>query len=63
MSNMPNCRFQNTVQDVDACVDHIDDALDGAEQTARLAFIDMCVEVALEYGYLVDREVIRANGL
>jgi hypothetical protein len=52
MSNMGYCRFQNTVGDMEDCVDHLDDDLSEDEQEARREFISICVRVASDYGEL-----------
>ena len=46
MSNMGYCRFQNTVQDLDDCADHIeDDDLSDDEKRARARLIRICREI------------------
>lgn len=46
MSNMPYCRFENTVGDLEDCLDHIEDDLGGDEYEARDELIRICVEIA-----------------
>jgi len=59
MGNMGYCRFQNTTSDMDDCIEHIDDHdLSEEEQEARKDFIEKCVDVALDYGYEIDRPVV-----
>ena len=42
MSNMSYCRFQNTLEDVRDCYDHMDDELSEEEQLARDKLITLC---------------------
>jgi hypothetical protein len=56
MANMGYCRFQNTVRDMNDCMEHIDDDLSSEdEKDARREFVEMCVEIAENYGELVER--------
>jgi len=56
--NMGHCRFQNTDQDLDDCYEHIDDKdLSEEESKARKNLIERCVEIALDYGWEINREV------
>jgi len=56
--NMSYCRFQNTDADLDDCWDHFDDNdLSDDEKEARESLINRCIDIAVEYGYKVDREV------
>jgi hypothetical protein len=58
MPNMSYCRFRNTATDMDDCFEHIDDKdLSEEEKEARLLLIRYCVEIALDYGHEVGREV------
>ena len=57
MGNMSYCRFQNTVQDLDDCFENFDDAKSEEEKRARKRIIEICVEIALDYGCEIDREV------
>ena len=53
-------RFQNTLSDLQACYEHIDDheVFDNPEEnTARDRLIKQCVKIALDYGYEVGHEV------
>lgn len=46
MSNMPYCRFQNTLQDLRDCANHISDTdLSPDEASARERLISICREV------------------
>ena len=57
MANMGYCRFENTVSDMEDCIEHIDDTLEGVEATKHAEFIALCVTVAREYGYMIGEEV------
>lgn len=59
MANMSYCRFRNTVADLRDCLEHLDDTegLSEGEAKARLRLINVCVDIALDYGAEVDREV------
>jgi hypothetical protein len=47
MSNMSYCRFQNTLQDLLDCQDHIDDDdLSPDEQKARNRLLEICIQIA-----------------
>ena len=64
MPNMSYCRFQNTVGDLEDCYDHIDlneNDLSQDEEDARKRLIKICVNIALEYGDQIDREVIESD--
>ena len=59
MTNMSYCRFENTLKDLEDCQNHIDDNdLVESESNCRDALIELCVEIALDYGYSVNRPVI-----
>ena len=58
MANMSYCRFQNTVGDLQDCWDNIDAGyLSEEEKSARERLIKICVDVALDYGHEVGKEV------
>jgi len=64
MPNMSYCRFQNTVGDLEDCYDHInlnENDLSPDEEDARERLIEICVDIALEYGDQIDREVIESD--
>lgn len=59
MGNMSYCRFRNTLADVRACVDAMDEPLkDDDESAARLELIRLCVMVADVYGREVNRGAV-----
>jgi len=43
--NMSYCRFQNTLQDLEDCAEHINDNLTGDEYHARRRLIELCREI------------------
>ena len=46
MSNMSYCRFQNTLRDLEDCLEHIEDDVSKDEQAARAELIRICAEIA-----------------
>lgn len=49
MANMAYCRFQNTLQDLHDCEEHIyDDDLSEEEKRARRRLIEACKRIASE---------------
>lgn len=49
MSNMPYCRFQNTLNDLRDCADHMSDNIeDEREFSARRHLITICKEIAAD---------------
>ena len=61
MANMDYCRFQNTVRDMDDCIEniYIKEDMSEEELEARKEFIEKCVEVALDWGDEIDKAVIQ----
>lgn len=59
MSNMSYCRFENTYKDLKDCLDALNhqDELSESEARYRDLLIKMCVEIALDFGHTVGREV------
>ena len=54
MANMSYCRFANTSEDLEDCLNHIDDKLvSQAEQKARVQLIEMCQSILTALGYEV----------
>ena len=50
MANMSYCRFQNTVDDVQDCYDHMDDEdLSPEETRARERLIRLCGHITDDY--------------
>jgi len=50
MGNMAYCRFQNTVDDLADCLNHINAPLANDEFHSRAELIEMCIEIARDYG-------------
>lgn len=46
MANMSYCRFENTLSDLQDCLDHINDRLSSREAKARSELIALCQEIA-----------------
>jgi len=62
MPNMSYCRFQNTLNDLRDCQEHIEDKdLSKDELQAKHTLIDLCIDIALDNGYQVDREIIEED--
>lgn len=57
MSNMSYCRFRNTLIDLEDCYDNINDNLEGDEEEARKQLIELCCDIALEFGEEVGRDI------
>ncbi len=49
MSNMSYCRFQNTLQDLQDCMDNMGEQLSPAEHRARHQIIQLAYQIADEY--------------
>ena len=62
MSNMSYCRFQNTLTDLQDCMDTLYDLdedlseLSGAEKRAAKSLIELCNEIVVSYGHIVDQD-------
>ena len=52
MVNMAYCRFQNTLQDLEDCEDHMDDMLSGYEAAARVRLVELCARIAANHSDL-----------
>jgi len=49
--NMSYCRFENTLNDLRDCANNLyDEPESKSEQRARLALIELCVEIANDFG-------------
>jgi hypothetical protein len=50
MSNMSYCRFQNTLFDLEDCVDYMDDDdLSPEEAQARECLVEVCAEIVEDW--------------
>jgi hypothetical protein len=58
MANMSYCRFENTTSDLKDCYENMDDKeISVEEKTQRQHLIDMCCDIAIEYGHEIGREI------
>ena len=55
MANMGYCRFENTLEDLRDCADHINDNLEDSEdeERARKRLVAMCDQIVGEFMYEV----------
>ena len=60
MSNMSYCKFRNTYNDLSDCAERWDEIpdkeMDEDELKARKQLINACCDIALDFGYEIDRE-------
>lgn len=57
MGNMTYCRFTNTLEDLQDCYGNIEaQNLSDMEKEARNRLIELCVDIACDFGYEVGRE-------
>jgi hypothetical protein len=50
MANMSYCRFENTLSDLEDCVDHFEDYLGSdSENAARLDILHLCIDLVNRY--------------
>ena len=57
MSNMSYCRFQNTLNDLRDCYEHIEDEdLSEDEKEARNKIKELCKDIALDFCNCVEEE-------
>jgi hypothetical protein len=50
MPNMSYCRMQNTVDDLEDCAEHWEDATSADELQARARILRICQEIVNDYG-------------
>jgi hypothetical protein len=50
MGNMSYCKFQNTLEDLRACYDEMDDAESATEQRCRKKLVNLCKQIWDDYG-------------
>lgn len=49
--NMGYCRFENTLNDLRDCMEHMwDDDLSDSEEESRQKMIELCVKISEDYG-------------
>ena len=60
MCNMSYCMFENTVRDMEDCIERIEQNdvgdLSDSEQIAYEEFIEHCVNIAIDHGHEIDRD-------
>ncbi len=57
MANMGYCRFQNTLQDLRDCAEHLDDDdLSEEEQRARYRMLRLCQTIMEDYESELEEE-------
>ena len=50
MPNMSYCRFENTLRDLEDCLENMDDKeLSEYEEKARKRLIELCADIAEDY--------------
>lgn len=49
MGNMSYCRFNNTVEDLEDCIDAIDNAVGEEEHKRRIRLVRLCAWVIFDY--------------
>jgi hypothetical protein len=55
---MSYCRFENTYNDLRDCAGNLDEDLSDQELKYKNKLIKLCVEIALDYGHEVDRDIV-----
>ena len=59
--NMTYCMMENTLSDLKVCQESMNnDEISDDEMASRRDLIDLCVDLALEYGGEIDRNVEEA---
>ena len=48
MANMGYCRFENTMNALEDCHEHIDDELSDSEEEYKYCLIELCKTIAAE---------------
>ena len=56
MANMSYCRFENTLGDLRDCYDAMDETCSDSETRARKSLIDVCCDIAVQYGWQIKRD-------
>lgn len=55
MANMSYCRWENTLNDLRDCADHVNDLLSGSEARARARLLELAADMLEEVGVTIDR--------
>ena len=53
MANMSYCRWENTLDDLRDCAEHVNDPLGGSEARARI--LELAADMLEEVGVTIDR--------
>ena len=65
MSNMSYCRFENTFKDLSECYENIDidatEDLSDSETKYREHLISLCVDIAIDYGFEINKEFVLSD--
>ena len=57
MANMSYVRFENTLSDLQDCYENMDEEVSDSENKAKKRMIELCVDIACEYAYVIGKEV------
>ena len=55
MANMSYCRWENTLDDLRDCAEHVHDPVDGSEARARASLLEIAADMLEEVGVTIDR--------
>lgn len=55
MANMSYCRWENTLNDLRDCAEHVNDPLGGSEARARTSLLELAADMLEEVGVTIDR--------
>ncbi|QAX99439.1 hypothetical protein PaSz4_61 [Pseudomonas phage PaSz-4] len=55
MANMSYCRWENTLNDLRDCAEHVNDHLGGSEARARARLLELAADMLEEVGVTIDR--------
>lgn len=64
MGNMSYCRFENTLNDLRDCYNHMGnpDELSGSEKWVMLDMINLCKRISEQYDHMDDDDIDPAGG-
>ena len=55
MANMSYCRWENTLDDLRDCAEHVNDPVDGSEARARASLLEIAADMLEEVGVTIGR--------
>ncbi len=56
MGNMSDCRFENTLPDLQDCYENFEgEGISEDEERARACMIALCIDIACDFGGEIDR--------